>query len=235
MDNADSLRSRTLAVLLRTGTPDTAFAQKQASRRLAAALYQLRARGHAAAADVLESAVSRLLVADGLVEPHAALLLVIVLADLSNDAARTTFGAAVGKSAPPVYPAGLVACRLMGGVRGAQPALHVGDGPVDVFAAWGELNGATATDALLRRLRQAPPRLFAATIDSGFPATGDGGGRLRTRPSMFASLEGAAMGGAHDGSALAGRAWCLSSEEASSDGGGGGGGGGARRGAGARR
>ena len=226
MDNADSLRRRTLAVLLRTGTPDTVFAQKQANRRLAAALYQLRARGHAAAADTLESAVARLVVADGLVEPHAVLLLVIALADLSNDAARTTFGAAVGKSrtaksAPPVYPAGLVACRPMGGVRGAQPALRIGDGPLDVFAAWGELNGATATDALLRRLRQPPPpRPFAATVDGGFPATSDGGGRLRTRSSMFASLEGVAMAGAHDGSAVADRSWRLSSVEASSEGGG---------------
>ena len=241
MDNADSLRRRTLAVLLRTGTPDTAFAQKQASRRLAAALYQLRARGHTAAADTLESAVARLVVADGLVEPHAVLLLVIALADLSNDAARTTFGAAVGKSrtgksAPPVYPAGLVACRPMGGVRGAQPALRVGNGPLDVFAAWGELIGAPATDALLRRLRQPPPpRPFAATVDGGFPVTGDGGGGLRMRASMLTSLDGAAMAGAHDGSAVADRSWRLSSEEVSSSGGGGGGGGGGSGGGSAQR
>ena len=208
--DAVNLSRRTVAVLLRTGTPEAAFAQKQANRRLAAALYQLRARGHTAAADALESAIARLLVADGLVEPHAVLLLVIALADLSNNDARTTFGAAVrkshtGKSALPLYPAGLVACRPMGGVRGAQPTLRVGDGPLDVFAAWGELNSATATDALLRRLRQ-PPRPLATTV------TSDGGGKLRTRASMFASLEGAAMVCVHDGSTAADRSWHLSSE-----------------------
>ena len=45
--DAVNLRRRTVAVLLRTGTPEAAFAQKQANRRLAAALYQLRARGPA--------------------------------------------------------------------------------------------------------------------------------------------------------------------------------------------
>ena len=91
------LRARVLSVLLRDGTAESGLAGQRESRRLLAVLYQLRERGHAAAAEVLEGLVDRLLASEGLTEPHAALRLILELSNLSDDASRPAFGATMGR------------------------------------------------------------------------------------------------------------------------------------------